>query len=208
MLSAIRMARCIGFIVLSAFDAYKSSADDKTTVVERSVSIASRSETNFVSIDIGELPAGVEATVLLSIGNVTNEPFKIKKISLGCSCMTGKAFGDVIEPGKSIILEIKLKVPSKSQKETMVQTGRIDESDTSRFQFGLVFRLRGVACFRVESVGHNLPYDSDICEFKVPILFTSPSEISDILVKGTGDLSVLSLKVIVDRDEQFICYEY
>ncbi|MCF7959512.1 MAG: DUF1573 domain-containing protein [Pirellula sp.] len=204
--SRSRSTLCLSCLLFLVNGTNGFSDEEKLTVVERKVSIASRSATDFTSIDIGELQAGADVTVRLSVGNLTSEPFKIKKITLGCSCMSGKAFGDVIEPGKEVIVEIKMKVPTKAQKESMTQPVRIDESDSSRFQFGFVFRFRGIACFRVDSVGHNLGHDSSRCEFKVPLLYTSPLEIGDIVLKGTGDLSVLSIRVVSDGNGQFaIC---
>lgn len=168
--------------------------------IEKSVGIDSRSSTASARVNLGDLEAGSKGVVNLLFQNNTDSPFKISKIEVGCSCISAKAFGDVVPSGGAIKLQMELSVPEVGSKRERVEIVRVVETENSALQILVSYGLAGAANFAVTEISPKVAIWADNCEFDVPVFISSPIQVADLNVYGTGDLTPLKCVVKVVGD--------
>ena len=189
------------FLVLESTFSKWSNGNDRIDGFSISKSVSySGGIGSVVNVELGVVQAGGKGIVDIDIKNSSSRPFKVNKISVGCSCISAKCYGDNIEEDGSVHLSVEMAVPTRASAAKQSQFIKIEQSESEVIQLSLNYELAGVGCFKVNSISVNAPKSTEMVEFSVPILIAAPTSPDKLKIFGTGDLANLQASVVESND--------
>ncbi len=176
-------------------------SDERDVVYERLIRKASFSSTAFsgsavarpLEIELGEVDSGATVEAVIEIRNDSEREFRIKQISMSCSCMEAKSLGAMILPGEEVSLMVKLKAAQTSSSAQLSQSIQLYESEDSAIQLLLHYKLKGLVCFKDRSAVMDVKENAKAKFFRIPLLITAPAKIENVKAFASNDLAGIQM---------------
>lgn len=157
-------------------------------------------------LELGDLPAGDKAEVVLEIKNSSVSEFVIKEARASCSCVDIRTSEAKIGAGKSVMLKAGVKLP-KINRETSQQQliTLVGNNEGNAIQIILQYRVTGLCCFKEPQLYKTVPPGAREIELKMPVLFSIPVGVKDLSVVGTGDF--VGMKAVLAQESDGVFFK-
>ena len=160
--------------------------EDKTFNLDRTFTYRGIPEISH--LDLGVLESDSEGHVKITLVNESPDEFRVSAIEVSCSCVEATMPNEILAPGKSSVLTVKLKVPKQATAAVQTQNILVRQDSDRAMQVNLRYKLGMICSFPKSSATVVVPFEQTKVKFSLPVLITSPLTRADIRIYGEGDL--------------------
>jgi|GEM_PF-2584097 len=191
-------------------DAAESSAANSAEVLKISASAPLRKSANpaarifYGETSLGELQAGGQYLLSLSLTNNTEVPIAIKTLKTSCTCISPRFPESILEPGKTVSGDVFFRVPAESS--TGEFHGRIEfHVDPASPPIGAV-NFSGAILGSLYAGGnvHVLELKENVGEWDIPVFFTAPITLDSLTVEKGPGLEDVQVSLVRNRHGHFL----
>jgi hypothetical protein len=194
----------------------RAAGQGDSTIIRNGV-ISAVGETSSVAIDIGPCEPDETQRIEVKLRNETGMSFSTKTVHVGCACLKATLSTKIVQANEACVLDLSFSVPSRLDSNVGRQFLRIaDDQGRTITQIEIVYSIRGLMCFKKESIHREVGMSQTMVEWSVPMLISNPVKRESITLKCDGGLEsatgrvvdsengpVATFKFLIDQDVEF-----